>query len=44
MGKMSSLKDDIASIFKADLPWVKSECNILVTGATGFIGGLLLIL
>ena len=43
MGKMSSYKDDIASIFKVDLPWEKlSGCNILVTGATGLIGGCLI--
>ena len=39
---MSSYKDDILRIFKADLPWEKlSDCNILVTGATGLIGGCL---
>lgn len=40
---MSSYKDDIASIFKVDLPWEKLlGCNILVTGATGLIGGCLI--
>jgi len=40
---MSSYKDDIVSIFKMDLPWEKlSGCNILVTGATGLIGGCLI--
>lgn len=35
-------KDDIQQVFKADLPWEKlSGCNILVTGATGLIGGCL---
>lgn len=40
MGKMSSYKEDVLKIFQADLPWGKlSGCNILVTGATGLIGG-----
>lgn len=39
---MSSYKEDILQIFKQDLPWEKlSGANILVTGATGLIGGCL---
>jgi len=39
---MSSYKENILSIFQADLPWEKlSGSNILVTGATGLIGGCL---
>ena len=39
---MNSYRDDILQIFKEDLPWEKlSHCNILVTGATGLIGGCL---
>ncbi len=39
---MNSYRDDILQIFKEDLPWEKlSGCNILVTGATGLIGGCL---
>lgn len=39
---MNSYKDDINKIFQMDLPWEKlSGCNILVTGATGLIGGCL---
>lgn len=39
---MSSYKEDILRIFKQDLPWEKlSGTNILVTGATGLIGGCL---
>lgn len=35
-------KDDICDIFHEDIPWVKlTGCNILVTGATGLIGGCL---
>lgn len=35
-------KDDILKVTKLDLPWDKlSGCNILVTGATGLIGGCL---
>ena len=42
MGEISSYKRDILNIFKADLPWEKlSGCNILITGATGLIGGCL---
>lgn len=36
----NTCKDNALPIFKANLPWDKlSECNILVTGATGLIGG-----
>lgn len=39
---MSLYKDDIYKIFHADLPWEKlTGSNILVTGATGLIGGCL---
>lgn len=39
---MNSYKEDISQIFKLDLPWEKlSGANILVTGATGLIGGCL---
>ena len=39
---MSLYKEDIQNIFQADLPWEKlSGTNILVTGATGLIGGCL---
>ena len=39
---MSSYKEDIQNIFKQDLPWEKlCGANILVTGATGLIGGCL---
>ena len=39
---MSSYKEDIHDIFKQDLPWEKlSGANILVSGATGLIGGCL---
>lgn len=39
---MTSYKKDILQIFEQDLPWEKlSEANILVTGATGLIGGCL---
>lgn len=42
MGEMSSYKQDILGIFQENLPWEKlSEANILVTGATGLIGGCL---
>ena len=35
-------KDDILDIFHRDLPWEKfTDCNILVTGATGLIGSCL---
>lgn len=37
---MSTYNNDISRIFQSDLPWEKlSHCNILVTGATGLIGG-----
>ena len=36
---ISSYNQDILQVSKADLPWEKlSDCNILVTGATGLIG------
>jgi len=39
---MSSYKQDILGLFQEDLPWEKlSNTNILVTGATGLIGGCL---
>lgn len=39
---MSSYKEDILQFFDQDLPWGKlSGANILVTGATGLIGGCL---
>lgn len=39
---MSSYREDILQIFEQDLPWEKlSGANILVTGATGLIGGCL---
>ena len=39
---MSSYKQDILNIFQVDLPWGElSGCNILITGATGLIGGCL---
>lgn len=39
---MSSYKEDIQQVFNQDLPWEKiSGANILVTGATGLIGGCL---
>lgn len=39
---MSSYKEDILDIFFQDLPWEKlAGTNILVTGATGLIGGCL---
>ena len=42
MAEMTAYQKDILHIFKADLPWEKlSGCNILVTGATGLIGGCL---
>lgn len=37
---MSTYYDDISRFFRCDLPWEKlTHCNILVTGATGLIGG-----
>ena len=42
MGEMSSYKEDILDIFNQELTWEKlSGANILVTGATGLIGGCL---
>ena len=39
---MSSYKEDILRTFEHDLPWeILSGANILVTGATGLIGGCL---
>lgn len=39
---MSSYREDILQVFEQDLPWGKlSGANILVTGATGLIGGCL---
>lgn len=42
MAEISSYKNDILNIFKMGLPLEKlSGCNILITGATGLIGGCL---
>lgn len=42
MAEVSAYKQDILQIFQNDLPWNKlSGCNILVTGATGLVGGCL---
>lgn len=42
MAEISSYKKDILDIFKMDLPLgMLSGCNILITGATGLIGGCL---
>ena len=42
MVEMSEYQQDILKIYQYDLPWTKlSGCNILVTGATGLIGGCL---
>ena len=42
MAEISSYQEDILHIFTEDLPWEKlSGANILVTGATGLIGGCL---
>ena len=39
---MSSYNEDILAVLDLDLPWEKlSGTNILVTGATGLIGGCL---
>ena len=39
---MNSYKDDLIYVATLDLPWSKMcDCNILVTGATGLIGGCL---
>lgn len=42
MAEVSAYQQDIFKIFEQDLPWEKlSGTNILVTGATGLIGGCL---
>lgn len=42
MAEISTYQQDILQIIKEDLPWNKlSGCNILVTGASGLIGGCL---
>lgn len=42
MVEVGSYRDDILQIFEHDLPWEKlSGCNLLITGATGLIGGCL---
>lgn len=42
MAEISAYKQDILQVLSQKLPWVKlSGCNILVTGATGLIGGCL---
>lgn len=42
MAEINSYKNDILQIFQENLPWGKlSGVNILVTGATGLIGGCL---
>lgn len=42
MAEVSAYRNDILQVFKENLPWEKlSGCNILVTGATGLIGGCL---
>lgn len=42
MGEMRSYEEDILAIFQNELPWEQlSGCNILITGATGLIGGCL---
>lgn len=42
MAEIGSYREDILQIFDENLPWEKlSHCNILVTGATGLIGGCL---
>ena len=42
MAEMNSYREDLLQVFEADLPWWKlSETSILVTGATGLIGGTL---
>lgn len=42
MAEISKYSNDILQIFQEDLPWEKLlGCNILVTGATGLIGGCL---
>lgn len=42
MAEIGSYRNDILQIFEKKLPWEKlSGCDILVTGATGLIGGCL---
>jgi nucleoside-diphosphate-sugar epimerase len=42
MAEMNSYREDILQVFEADLPWeIFSGTNILITGATGLIGGTL---
>lgn len=42
MAEISMYQQDILQLFKENLPWCKlSGCKILVTGATGLIGGCL---
>lgn len=42
MAEISAYQNDIFKIFEADLPWEKlTGSNILITGATGLIGGCL---
>lgn len=42
MAKISDYQQDILNIWQSNLPWIElSGCNILVTGATGLIGGCL---
>lgn len=42
MAEIGSYIDDISNIFQLELPYEKfSGCNILITGATGLIGGCL---
>lgn len=43
MAEISAYQQDILQVFSQNLPWEKlSGCNILVTGATGLIGGCLI--
>ena len=43
MAEISAYQQDILQVFSQKLPWEKlSGCNILVTGATGLIGGCLI--
>ena len=40
MVEISEYQQDVLKISQSDLPWTEiSGCNILVTGATGLIGG-----
>ena len=42
MDKMTKYAEDILQVFRQDLPWEQlTGCNILITGATGLIGGCL---